>query len=173
MQYGKNTEKDKIKLKRNDERVDERNEVTKKYTNNFNMKGGVGTKLQTSCYNNSISASLNSPFPSSPRPGILYSFSSTSAAECSRPCCAWLDFQTLREGSTELCLSCRQGTLVGYGRQLLALSLDGCRIRVRSSSWTCLKWPSCNVLCCFSFDLCLFMEGLTVMCALTGVHVCE
>ena len=81
--------------------------------------------------------------------------------------------QTLREERAEPWLSCRQRSSVGYGRQLLALSLDGCWIGVSSSSWTCLKWPSCNVLCCFSFDLCLFMEGLSVTCALTGVHVCE
>lgn len=53
-------------------------------------------------------------------------FSSTSATECSRPCCAWLEFQapTLREGSTVPYLPCRQCSLVGYGKQLLALSLD-------------------------------------------------
>lgn len=79
--------------------------------------------------------------------------------------------QYLREGSLESYLSCRQCISFGYGRQLLALSLDGCWISVSSSSWTCLKWPSCNVLCCVSFDLCLFMEGLPVMCVLTGVRV--
>lgn len=81
--------------------------------------------------------------------------------------------QPLREESAEPCLLCRQRSSVRYGRQLLAPSLDGCWIGISSSSWTCLKWPSCNVLCCFSFDLCLFMEGLPVMCALTGMHVCE
>lgn len=80
--------------------------------------------------------------------------------------------QYLREGSLEFYLSCRPCSSVGYGRQLLALSLGGCWISVSSSSWTCLKWPSCNVLCCVSFDLCLFMEGLPVMCVLTGVRAC-
>lgn len=53
--------------------------------------------------------------------------------------CSLLDFQAVREGSTKPCLSCQQGTLAGYGGQLLASSLDGCWIRVRSSSLTCLK----------------------------------
>lgn len=53
--------------------------------------------------------------------------------------CSLLDFQAVREGSTKPCLSCQQGTLAGYGRQLLASSLDGCWIGVRSSSLTCLK----------------------------------
>lgn len=122
-----------------------------------------------------ISASQFLPFPLSPPLVILHSLTphlllSTVGLVVlgwtSRP-------QTLRERSTEPCVSCRQGTLFVYGRQLLALSLDDCCIGVRSSSWTCLKWPSCNVLCCFSFDLCLFMEGLPVVCALTGMHVCE
>lgn len=60
-------------------------------------------------------------------------------SECSVSGCSLLDFQAVREGSTEPCLSCQQGTLAGYGRQLLASSLDGCWIGVRSSSLTCLK----------------------------------
>lgn len=130
---------------------------------------------QRSCIDSSSQPHCTLPLPFPPLLSVLYSLPPHLLLSAvglvvlgwtSRP-------QTLREESTELYLSCRQSSSVGYGRQLLALSLDGCWIGVSSSSWTCLKWPSCNVLCCFSFDLCLFMEGLPVMCALTAVHVCE
>lgn len=71
--------------------------------------------------------------------GIFPSLPAHVHSECSVSGCSLLDFQAVREGSTKPCLSCQQGTLAGYGRQLLASSLDGCWIGVRSSSLTCLK----------------------------------
>lgn len=71
--------------------------------------------------------------------GIFPSLPPHVHSECSVSGCSLLDFQAVRQGSTKPCLSCQQGTLAGYGGQLLASSLDGCWIGVRSSSLTCLK----------------------------------
>lgn len=62
------------------------NEVAEKLTKNLTMKAGTGTELQRTCNNTSQPFLFSSARHSLPS-------SSTSAAECSRPCCAWLDFQ--------------------------------------------------------------------------------